>query len=79
MKGLGRTNMHAMRAVAAAYPDGIVWSRTHIATLLESVEDPEVRACYANAAGDNGWSSRVLNNQIKNRTHFRVGAASPDS
>lgn len=79
--GFGRRNLHNMRAVAAAYPAEIVqtvpaqlsWS--HLVTLVEKLDDPEVRAWYADAAVSNAWSSRVLINQIKNQTHLRVGAA----
>lgn len=81
VKGLGRSNLHNMRAVAAAYPDGIVqtlsgrlsWS--HFLALVDKIDDPELRVWYARAAIGNGWTSRVLINQIKNQTHLRVGAA----
>lgn len=80
--GFGRRNLHNMRAVAAAYPDGIVqtvsaqlsWS--HVVTLVEKLDEPALRTWYAAATVHNGWTQRVLLNQIKNQTHRRVGAAS---
>ncbi|MFT4010935.1 MAG: PDDEXK nuclease domain-containing protein [Nocardioidaceae bacterium] len=81
MTGFARSSLHNMRAVAAAYPDGIVQplagrlSWTHLVTLVEQLDDPEIRVWYAEATARNGWSKRVLLNQIKNRTHLRVGAA----
>lgn len=84
VRGLGRSNLHSMRAVAAAYPDGpdsivqtlsgqLSWS--HVVTLVEKLDDPDLRTWYAAAAVHHGWTQRVLLNQIKNKTHRRLGAA----
>ncbi len=77
-------DLHYMRAVAAAWPDeaqflqsasaGLTWS--HVTTLLTRLDDQSLRDWYASAAAGQGWSLKVLEQQIATRLHTRVGAAS---
>ena len=47
----------------------------HIIVILDKLDDQETRAWYAAVAVEHGWLRDMLLNQIKNRTHERVGAA----
>jgi predicted nuclease of restriction endonuclease-like (RecB) superfamily len=83
MKGFSRTNLYNMRAFAAAWdgtkpivqtPSGqLSWS--HNITLLNKVDDHELRTWYAARAAQHGWSVAVLKHQILTNLHSRTGAA----
>uniref|UniRef100_UPI00389AE2FB PDDEXK nuclease domain-containing protein n=1 Tax=Pigmentiphaga litoralis TaxID=516702 RepID=UPI00389AE2FB len=83
MKGFSRTNLYAMRAFAAAWdgnepivqtPSGqISWS--HNVTLLNKLDDQQLRRWYAAKSVQHGWSLAVLEHQILTRLHERAGAA----
>ncbi len=83
MKGLSSTNLHYMRAFAAAWPGNelilqqpvgrLPWG--HITVLLDKLDDHTTRNWYAREAAQHGWSRNVLLNQILNRTLERTGAA----
>ncbi|RBY83556.1 DUF1016 domain-containing protein [Geodermatophilus sp. TF02-6] len=82
MTGLSRSNLHYMRALAEAWPEAQVVPQAvgqlpwgHVRTLLDAIDDQRTRDWYAAAAAEHGWSRAVLINQIKNRTHQRLGAA----
>jgi predicted nuclease of restriction endonuclease-like (RecB) superfamily len=83
MKGFSRTNLYNMRAFAAAWdgaepivqtPSGqLSWS--HNITLLNKVDDHDLRTWYATRAAQHGWSVAVLEHQILTNLHARAGAA----
>lgn len=81
MKGLSRANLHYMRAVAETWPHDFVqqpvgrlpWG--HITVLLDKLDDQAERDWYAAADVKNGWSRKVLLNQIINQSHRRAGQA----
>lgn len=83
MTGLSRSNLHYMRAFAAAWEDWdpnvpqpvghLPWG--HIRVLLDKDLGPDSRAWYAAAAVEHGWSRNVLMNMIMNKTLERTGAA----
>ncbi|WP_247826156.1 PDDEXK nuclease domain-containing protein [Arthrobacter antioxidans] len=83
MRGFSRTNLYNMRAFAAAWdtstpivqtPSGqLSWS--HNVTLLNKVDNHELRTWYALRAAQHGWSVAVLEHQILTNLHARVGAA----
>lgn len=82
MTGLSRSNLHAMRQFAAAYPSVEVVQQPvgqlpwgHIVTLIQKLDDQVERDWYAREAAQRGWSRAVLLNQIKNQSHRRVGTA----
>ncbi len=56
----------------AGVPD-LPWG--HLSVLLERLKDPPLRAWYARAAVEGGWSRAVLLAQIDSRLHEREGAA----
>lgn len=72
-----------MRAVAAAWPTErdflqspsaeLTWS--HVTTLLTRLDDQALRTWYATQAVQHHWSRNVLQHQIMNRLHTRIGAA----
>lgn len=83
MTGLSRSNLHYMRAFAAAWPRwdpkvpqsvGLLLWR-HIRVLLDKKLAADAREWYANEAGKHGWSRNVLLNMIMNKTLERTGAA----
>lgn len=80
MKGLSRSNLHYMRAFAAAWSDQeivqqlvgqIPWG--HNVSLLNKLEDSGSRLWYAHATIEHGWSRSVLEHQIAGRLHERAG------
>jgi len=82
MRGLGRSNVHYMRALAAAWPrEAIVQQAVgqlpwgHLTVLLDKLNDGAERNWYAAAAAEHGWSRNVLLNQIMSRLHQRTAAA----
>jgi predicted nuclease of restriction endonuclease-like (RecB) superfamily len=82
MRGLGRSNIHYMRAMAEAWPrEAIVQQAVgqlpwgHVTVLLDKLDDRNERDWYAARAAEQGWSRNVLLNQIISRLHQRSGAA----
>lgn len=82
MRGFGRSNVHYMRAMAAAWPrEAIVqqpvgqlpWGQ--ITVLLDKLDNQQLRDWYAAKAAENGWSRDVLRLQIVGQLHERIGAA----
>ena len=76
-RGYSVPNLYRMRALAAAWPDGLSdrlrdlpWG--HLTTLVAKAESP-TRAWYAERAG--GWSQAELDAAISTRLHEREGAA----
>ena len=45
----------------------------HIRTLLDKLDDPDVRLWYATKAAEHGWSRSVLVHQIEGALHLREG------
>jgi len=82
-RGWSRSNLHSMRAVAAAWPDveafvqqpvgQLPWG--HVTVLLARAKDPDLRDWYAARALEHGWARSVLEHQIMNHLHARTGAA----
>ncbi len=83
MKGLSATNLQYMRAFAAAWPDTDAISQRpvgklpwgHVCTLLDQLDDPDLRDWYAERDAGNSWSRPVLEHHIGTGLHRRIGAA----
>ena len=83
MKGFSRTSLFAMRQFYAFFspqfevvpqPVGqMPWG--HVRTLLAKVKSVEQVLLYAQACAEHGWSRTVLEWQIEQRFHERVGQA----
>jgi predicted nuclease of restriction endonuclease-like (RecB) superfamily len=83
MKGFSRTSLFAMRQFYAFFspqfevvpqPVGqMPWG--HVRTLLAKVKSVELVLLYAQACTEHGWSRTVLEWQIEQRFHERVGQA----
>lgn len=85
-RGFSRRNLQYMRAFAAAWPEpafqhhfvhqpGAQLPWRHVTVLLDRLDSPELRAWYAAAAAEHGWSRNVLEHQIMTGLHARAGAA----
>ena len=81
-RGWSRSNLHYMRALAAAWPQARVVPQAvgrlpwgHVRVLLDRLEAPDERTWYAAHAVEHGWSRAVLEHQIAGRLHQRIGAA----
>lgn len=79
-RGLGRRNLHYMRAFAAVWPDVVPqavaqlpWG--HVRILLDRVDGRPAQEWYATQATAQGWSRRVLETMIASRLAQRQGAA----
>ena len=66
-RGWSRSNLHYMRALAAAWPDGEVVPQAvgqlpkgHVRVLLDKLSTRQERDWYAAAATEHGWSRDVL-------------------
>ncbi len=78
--GMSARNLKYMRAFAKTWPADrkvpqpvaqIPWG--HIRTLLDKLDDPDVRLWYATKAAEHGWSRSVLVHQIEGALHLREG------
>lgn len=82
MRGLSRSNLFYMRALAAAWPETAIVQQPvgrlpwgHVTVLLDKLDKQSEREWYAAAATEHGWSRNVLLHQIMNQLHARAGAA----
>ncbi len=82
MSGFSPRNLKYMRAFAEAWPDRLIVQRTVAQlpwrsnlTLLDKLNDPEVRLWYAQKALELGMGKDMLAIQIETRLHERQGKA----
>lgn len=82
MQGLSPRNLKYMRAFAAAWPERQIVQQVaaqipwfHNCVLLDKLDHPEARLCYARMAREEGWSRNVLVLQIERRLYERQGKA----
>jgi len=82
MGGLTPRNLFSMRAFAEAFPDGPIvkqpvsqlpWGQ--IIRLIQMVKAPATRDFYIRETITHGWSRAILEIQIQNQLHLRVGMA----
>ncbi|MFJ4167807.1 YhcG family protein [Microbacterium sp. NPDC089698] len=83
MKGFSLANLKSMRRFAETWPDEdaigqqavgqLPWG--HVVTLMERLDDQELRNWYAGKAAFHGWSRAILTHQIRTRLHEREAAA----
>ena len=81
-RGWSRSNLHYMRALAAAWPDAEVVPRAvgqlpwgHVRVLLDKLSTRPERDWYAAAASEYGWSRDVLVHQVETGLAERIGSA----
>ncbi len=82
MGGLTSRNLFSMRAFAEAFPDGSIVKQSvsqlpwgHIIRLIQMVKDPATRDFYIHETLTYGWSRAILEMQIRNQLHLRIGKA----
>ncbi len=82
MKGLSRTNLHYMRAFAAAWTDKEIVQQLagqlpwgHNMVLLDRIETQDTRVWYTRNAVANGWTRNLLEHHISTQRHLREGQA----
>jgi predicted nuclease of restriction endonuclease-like (RecB) superfamily len=83
-KGFSRTNLFAMKQFYLFWSQDfekvpqavgqLPWG--HLRLLLSKVKDVKTALFYAKAVIENGWSRDVMNLQIENDYHLRIGTAS---
>jgi predicted nuclease of restriction endonuclease-like (RecB) superfamily len=80
MQGFSARNLKYMRAFAQAWPDREIVQRTVAQipwrtnlTLLEKLQEPQLRLWYAQQTLEHGWSKDVLALQIEVQLHLRMG------
>jgi predicted nuclease of restriction endonuclease-like (RecB) superfamily len=80
MQGFSARNLKYMRAFAQAWPDREIVQRTVAQipwrtnlTLLEKLQEPQLRLWYAQQTLENGWSKDILALQIEAQLHLRMG------
>ena len=82
MSGLSSRNLLSMKLFAEAFPDGAIakqpvsqlpWGQ--IIRLIQMVKDPAAREFYIRETLTHGWSRAILEIQIQNQLHLRVGKA----
>lgn len=86
MRGLSRSNIKYMRQMAGAWSEEAIGQQAvgqlpwgHVTVLLDKVNDQMERDWYVATAAQQGWSRNVLQHQIMNQLHRRIGAAPPTS
>ncbi len=83
MTGLSATNLQYMRAFAAAWPNHDAISQRpvgklpwgHVCTLLDQLDNLDLRDWYAARDAANSWSRPVLEHHIATDLYRRTGAA----
>jgi predicted nuclease of restriction endonuclease-like (RecB) superfamily len=82
MGGLTSRNLFSMRAFAEAFPDRAIVKQSvsqlpwgHIIRLIQMVKDPATRDFYIRETLTHGWSRAILEMQIRNQLHLRMGKA----
>lgn len=82
MSGLTSRNLLSMKIFAREFPDGPIakqpvsqlpWGQ--IIRLMQMVKDPAVRDFYIRETLAQGWSRSILEIQIQNQLHLRLGKA----
>jgi len=82
MSGLTARNLLSMKIFAREFPDGPIakqpvsqlpWGQ--IIRLIQMVKDPAVRDFYIRETLAQGWSRSILEIQIQNQLHLRLGKA----
>jgi predicted nuclease of restriction endonuclease-like (RecB) superfamily len=82
MRGLTRRNLFSMRAFAEAFPNGSIVKQPvsqlpwgHLIRLIQMVKDPAARDFYIQQTVANGWSRSIMQLQIEQQLHLRLGQA----
>ena len=82
MSGLSVRNLLSMKIFAAAFPDGPIAKQPvsqlpwgHVIRLLQMVKDPATREFYIQQTLAHGWSRSILEIQIGQQLHLRLGKA----
>lgn len=80
MQGFSVRNLQRMRQFAQLYPDLAIAPQAvaqlpwgHIALLIHTIKDKQIREWYAQQAIKNGWSRSVLEMQIESGLYERQG------
>jgi len=83
MNGFSARNLKYMRKFAEVWTEKEIVQRTVALipwrsnlTLLEKINEPELRLWYARQTLENGWSKSVLEFQIDTKLHMRIGKTS---
>ena len=83
MRGLTRRNLLFMKSFAEAFPSGSIVKQPvsqlpwgHIIRLLQMIKEPEDREFYIRQSIANGWSRRMMQQQIEGTLHLRSGTSS---
>ncbi len=82
MRGLSTRNLLSMKLFADAFPDGTITKQPvsqlpwgHVIRLLQMVKDPATRDFYIQQTISHGWSRSILEIQIGQQLHLRIGKA----
>jgi predicted nuclease of restriction endonuclease-like (RecB) superfamily len=82
MGGLSARNLLSMKLFAEAFPEGPIAKQSvsqlpwgQIIRLIQMVKDPATRDFYIRETLTHGWSRAILEMQIRNQLHLRIGKA----
>jgi len=82
MRGLSTRNLLSMKLFAEAFPDGTITKQPvsqlpwgHIIRLLQMVKNHATRDFYIQQTISHGWSRSILEIQIGQQLHLRIGKA----
>jgi len=82
MDGLSSRNLLSMKILAVAFPEGEIAKQPvsqlpwgHIIRLLQMVKEPAARDFYIQQTIAHGWSRSLLEIQIEQQLHLRLGKA----
>jgi predicted nuclease of restriction endonuclease-like (RecB) superfamily len=82
MSGLSSRNLLAMKIFAREFPSGPIAQQPvaqlpwgHVLQIMQRAKDPAARDFYIRETLTHGWSRAILEIQIQNQLHLRVGKA----
>ena len=80
--GLSSRNLLAMKVFAREFPDGPIAQQPvaqlpwgHVLQIIQRTKDPAAREFYIQETLAHGWSRSILEIQIQNQLHLRLGKA----
>lgn len=80
LNGFSSRNLRSMKLFYLEYSNDAIWQQLaaklpwwHNILLIQKIKDKKIRKIYAKASIENGWSRNILEMQIEQKYHLRIG------